>query len=126
MRLEYVLAWLPMVLIAIANGAIREKIFIKLYSERTAHQLSSVTILLAFYLYTNWLHSIWPLLNETQAMQVGVMWVGMTVVFEFAFGHFVMHHSWSHLLADYNLRQGRVWSLVLLGVCLMPYIAYRF
>lgn len=126
MRLEYLLAWLPMVLIAIANGAIREKIFIKRYSERTAHQLSSVTLLLAFYLYTSWLHSTWPLLNEVQALQVGLMWVAMTVAFEFIFGHFVMHHSWEKLLADYDLRKGRVWSLVLLGVGMMPYVVYRF
>ena len=39
---------------------------------------------------------------------IGLFWVTITVVFEFGFGHYVVKHSWEHLIADYNLLKGRV------------------
>ena len=53
---KYVLAWIPMVFIAIANGAIREGWYGKHVSELQAHQVSTVTGVLLFgglYLGTN-------------------------------------------------------------------------
>jgi apolipoprotein N-acyltransferase len=49
----------------------------------------------------------------------------MTVIFEFGFGHYVAGHSWSHLLADYNLLAGRVWFLFLIWIALLPYVIWR-
>jgi hypothetical protein len=40
---KYVLAWVPMVCIAIANGALREGWYGKHLSELQAHQASTVT-----------------------------------------------------------------------------------
>lgn len=42
------------------------------------------------------------------------MWMILTVVFEFSFGHYVVGGSWSKLLSDYNILDGRVWSLFIL------------
>jgi hypothetical protein len=53
------------------------------------------------------------------------MWRGLTVVFEFLFGHYVARHSWSSLLHDYNIAAGRVWVVVLIWVTIAPYIFYR-
>jgi hypothetical protein len=49
----------------------------------------------------------------------------MTVAFEFGFGHYVAGHSWSLLLADYNLLAGRVWSLFLIWITIVPYVTWR-
>ncbi|MEW6447103.1 MAG: hypothetical protein AB1426_03305, partial [Bacillota bacterium] len=56
---------------------------------------------------------------------IGLIWLVLTVAFEFGFGHFVMGHSWSRLLHDYNLLKGRLWVLVLLWVAIAPYVFYR-
>jgi hypothetical protein len=48
---KYVLAWIPMVFIAIANGAIREGWYGKHVSELQAHQISTVTGVLLFGVY---------------------------------------------------------------------------
>ena len=44
----------------------------------------------------------------------GIMWVALTVAFEFLAGHYVFGNSWKRLTADYNVFRGRIWILVLL------------
>lgn len=125
MILKYTIAWVPMVFIAIANGVIRQFGYGKFLSELLSHQVSCATGVLLFYLYT-WLLSLrWPLHSSGQAFGIGFIWVGLTIAFEFLFGHHVMKHPWSRLLHDYNVFEGRLWSLVLLAVLLAPLIVFR-
>ena len=49
---KYVLAWIPMVVIAIANGAIREGWYGKHVSELQAHQVTTVTSVTTSLKYT--------------------------------------------------------------------------
>jgi len=56
---------------------------------------------------------------------VGGIWVGLTIFFEIVFGRFVARHAWAKLVADYDLRQGRVWPLLLLWLLVLPYLSYR-
>lgn len=39
---------------------------------------------------------------------VGGMWVAMTVLFEFSFGHYIVGNSWRVLLEAYNLLEGNL------------------
>jgi hypothetical protein len=41
--IRYVLAWIPMLLIAIANGALRQLVFARVMPDLRAHQLSTGT-----------------------------------------------------------------------------------
>ena len=121
----YALSWIGMVAIAILNGAIREKAYGPFMGELPAHQLSTFIIILLFGAYLWVLTGTYPIESPTQALIIGVMWLVMTVIFEFVFGHFVMGHPWSGLLQDYNLFKGRVWSLVLIWASVAPYLFYR-
>ncbi len=123
--LKYSIAWIPMVFIAIINGMFREFVVARMLSELRAHQLSCVTGVLLFSTYT-WLISLkWPLKSHKEAMAVGLVWLVLTVAFEFTFGHYVAHHSWEKLLQDYNVLGGRLWVVVLLAVALLPTIVFR-
>ena len=51
---------------------------------------------------------------------VGVSWLGAAVLFEFGLGHWLDGLSWARLLADYDLRQGRLLLLVWLTVAVGP------
>ena len=51
---------------------------------------------------------------------IGLMWMGMTVCFEFGFFHFLAGVPWEKLLADYNILAGRLWILVLLTTLCGP------
>ena len=58
------------------------------------------------------------------AWTIGVMWLAMTLAFEFLAGHYFFRTPWATLLADYNLLAGRLWILVLVATVTALPIAY--
>jgi hypothetical protein len=122
----YALAWAPMVFIAIANGIVRQSVYGPSMNELTAHQISTVTIVLLFGFYIWSLTRIWRIPSTRQAISIGLIWLALTIAFEFLFGHFVAGHTWSRLLHDYNILDGRLWFFVLLWITVAPYLFFRF
>ena len=51
MRMKYFLAWIPMVIIAIANGVLREFTYGEHLTELRAHQVSTVTAIAPWFFY---------------------------------------------------------------------------
>jgi hypothetical protein len=123
--LKYLFAWIPMVVIAILNGILRETVLVKTLSELRAHQLSCLTGVLLFWGYTGLISLKWPLQSAKQAMAVGLVWLILTMAFEFSFGLYVAHHSWQRLFQDYNIFAGRLWVFVLLAVAFLPLIVFK-
>jgi len=120
-----VLGWLGLLPIMIANGVARQSLYGSSMSELLAHQVSTITGVILLLAYT-WL--LLPRLgidSPRRAWMAGGLWLGLTVVFEFGFGHFVAGHSWSRLFQDYNLLEGRVWSLFLVVVFVAPWLVLR-
>ena len=120
-----VLGWLGLLPIMIANGVARQSLYGSSMSELLAHQVSTITGVILLLAYT-WL--LLPRLgidSPRRAWMAGGLWLGLTVVFEFGFGHFVAGHSWSRLFQDYSLLEGRVWSLFLVVVFVAPWLALR-
>ena len=122
---KYLFAWLLLAVVAVANGVIRQATYGKSLPELAAHQLSTVTGIVAIGLVVRWLSRLWPLSSAKQALIIGLCWLVMTIAFEFGFGRFVAGHSCERLLADYNLAQGRVWSLFLLWITLAPWAFFK-
>jgi len=122
---RYTIAWIPMVFIAIMNATIRQLWYSRFMSELRAHQVSTVTGIAFFGLYTWLLGLKWKIQSERQALAIGFIWLVLTITFEFIFGHYVMGNPWSRLLHDYNLLEGRVWSLVLISIVILPYVIYK-
>jgi hypothetical protein len=122
---KYVLAWIPMVVIAIANGAVREGWYGKRLGELRAHQVSTLSAMLLFGVYIWVLIRLWRPESGGQALTIGLIWLGLTLAFEFLFGHFVAGHPWTRLIHDYNLLAGRVWVAIPIWVTVAPYLFYR-
>lgn len=121
--LPYLLAWFPMLLMAVVNGLLREFIFKKFTGDLAAHQLSTITLLLFFALYCWILLARFPPSSVLQALVVGALWVCLTLTFEFGFGLY-RGNSWNVLLADYNLLKGRLWVLVPIWLLSAPLFFY--
>lgn len=121
----YITCWIGLVILAILNGAIREKIYGQFMSELSAHQLSTFIGLILFGLYIYFITGIFSLKSSKQALLIGGIWLMMTIIFEFIFGHYIIGHSLGSLFHDYNLIEGRVWILVLIWTFLAPYTFYR-
>src|SRR5690606_8074989 len=102
-RPRWMMAWLGLSVLAIANGVAREGLYGDAVGDQAAHQISTVTLIVMIAAYAWMLQRWWPLASSREAWQVGVAWVAMTIAFELGFGHYVTGHSWSDLLADYNI-----------------------
>ena len=122
---KYLLAWLLLAIVATVNGVVRQSTYGKTISDLAAHQISTATGILATGAVVWWLSRIWPLESSSQAWTIGVLWLILTIGFEFGFGHYVAGHPWEKLLADYNLLNGRVWSLFLVWVAVMPFVFFK-
>lgn len=122
---KYILAWLPMIFIAIANGFFREKFLTNQLNGLQAHQMSSVSMIVLLGIYVWVLFKRWLPESSNQAIIIGLVWLFLTVIFEFLFGYYVAGHSWEKLLRDYNMFQGRIWVLVLIWITIAPYLVYR-
>ena len=123
----YALAvWLALVVVAILNGALRNYTYSRVVGEYAAHVISSVILVLLFLLITYaFLANVKVAYRNFDLLIVGAIWLGLTITFEFLFGHYVAGHSWGRLLSDYDIFKGRVWALVLLAVFLGPLIMGR-
>jgi len=125
MLTKYLLVWCLLAAVATTNGIVRQVTYGKLVSELTAHQISTATAIIASGLLVWFVSRYWPFESASQAWTIGFSWLVLTIAFEFGFGHFVVGHSWETLLADYNLRSGRVWGLFLVWVTVMPFAIFK-
>jgi hypothetical protein len=122
---KYLATWFVMLLVSIANGAARDLTYGKYMSELAAHQLSTVTSVLSLGVVTWLFVRFYPPYSAIHAITIGVAWAALTVAFEFLFFHFFGGHSWSELLANYDISEGRVWVVVLLWVAAAPYVFFH-
>jgi len=112
-------------LLAVGNGILREATYGQHLSDLQAHQLSTLTGILAMTAAV-WLLSLWKQPDSAkQALFIGIIWLIATVSFEFVFGHYVAGHSWQRLFQDYNLLAGRVWLLFLIWLVALPYAVFK-
>lgn len=118
--------WIVFVLLAILNGEIRNHFYLQRLGELRAHQLGSVIFIAVIFAVTYAFLSLLSISYSPQdLLVVGLMWLFMTVMFEFIFGHYVIGYPWQKLLADYNILEGRIWLLVLVSVTIAPLLADR-
>lgn len=115
------LAWILMGIVANVNGIIRNSLVEPVIGEHGGHVLSTAIFICAILVITYWYVSkMGPDWTRRQLLAVGAAWLVMTIIFEFVFGHYVVGHTWERLMADYNLLNGRVWSLVLVTTFFAP------
>ncbi|RLQ20843.1 hypothetical protein DWB85_15725 [Seongchinamella sediminis] len=121
----YLLFWLLLMVLAVANGVMRQVVYGPGLPELYAHQLSTFLAAVIFAAAVWLLAKKRPPASPEQALQIGVVWLALTLSFEFVFGHYVAGHSWARLLADYDLLSGRLWPLLLVWITFLPLLAYR-
>ena len=124
MVIKAIVIWFLVLAFAIVNGFVRERFLTPRFGEQTGHVLStlllSAAVLASILATARWVgFSTIP-----QALVIGLMWVILTLAFEFGAGHYLFGTPWEKLLADYNVANGRIWPLVLLTELFSPVLAY--
>lgn len=119
--LSSIFFWFVLLVLAILNAGFRTKILQERLGELRAHQVASLTfITLIMIISVVFAALMISLATMIDLWTIGILWVILTVMFEFLFGHYVMKHPWKRLLNDYNLLKGRLWSLVIITILIGP------
>ena len=116
--------WVAILGLAIANGMFREVVLTATLGEVPGLVVSGVLlsclILFVTYLSLPWL----GVLGCSQLIGIGLMWLVLTLVFEFSFG-LAQGKTLSVLLEAYSFEGGNIWPLVLLVTALAPWLAAK-
>lgn len=123
MDIKYILYWLPMILIAFANATLRELVIVRYFNEFLSGQLSTITLIVFCGIYIWLILPYLNILNSGEAFLIGIVWVVLTMAFEFTLGR-LTNKSWAELFREYNLFAGNLWSLFLLCLFILPYLFY--
>ena len=125
MILRAVIIWFVLLILAVLNGGVRDTWLSPRLGDAVGRALSTL-LLSALILLTTWLTIGWIRPGAARAaLSIGALWLALTLAFEFLVGHYGFRKSWGELFADYDLRRGRIWVLVLLVTFLAPLLAAR-
>ena len=123
MAIRLLLLWAAIIPMAIANGILRDAVLVRSLGQKRARTVSGLSlsaVILAWTILTiPWV----PLPGLMQYAGVGLLWLTLTVAFEFFFGRVVAKKSWQELLRAYRFENGDIWPLVLMAVTVSPVAA---
>lgn len=120
-----VAVWFVILVLANLNGAARQAWLIPRLGEPAGRVVSTIALSGVVVLLT-WLTIRWICpANPSDATRIGVLWLGLTLAFEFLVGHYVFRQPWTALLEDYDISRGRIWPLALLIVLFAPALIAR-
>ena len=118
------LFWAVMVVIAIINNFVGEKLVKGLAGDYASHLYRTFFIIAVIFFFSR------VYLKKTAAngsiyltaISAGLAWLASSLVFEFIAGHYVFGLPWERILADYRIGRGRLWSLVLASEVVAPLV----
>src|SRR3954466_6542156 len=118
-----VAVWVFILVFAVANGAFREAVLILNLSKPVALVLSglllSCIILIIAFGLAHWMR----LDTRSRCLSVGLLWLCLTLVFEFGFGA-VRGRSLADMLEPYTFRGGNIWPVVLVVTFFAPWLPH--
>ncbi len=118
------LVWLLIIVVESVHGVLRNLFVAPAIGDFESRQ-AGVFIGSALILLIAWLTAPWLNLNgRAQFAGAGLLWVGLTLVFEFSLG-VAMGLSWERITSDYNIAKGGLLPLGLVVMAFAPYAGAR-
>jgi hypothetical protein len=121
--------WFVLLILAIINALIRETTYKPLlnpYLGIWAHQLSSVTGIVLFYIAINFfLKRNQNKYSRKTLVIIGTYWIFLTLIFETGMNLFIRHLTIEQVLETYYFWKGETWIFVLLSLIISPLIAAK-
>ena len=123
-----IVVWVILAILAISFAIFREVIFIPFsgldgtVARAVLLPVAIVYILIVAYLFLRMQIDY----TQRDTIFVGLMWLVLTIVFEFSFGTLVMGNTLENLLYDYNIFAGRTWVLFLLTTAISPFVVHKY
>lgn len=118
------LVWLCFIPVAILNGGLRQYVLDRWLGEVGANALSGVLLSLFILLISGLLLPRIAKYNRKESYQIGIVWMLLTIGFEFTFG-LTSGISFQELLSAYNPMTGNLWLLVVVTTFGAPRLIYE-
>ena len=126
MMVRALVVWFILLVLASANGALREGVIIPAAGDVAGRAVSTI-LLSAIILLLSWLTIGWMAPRSAgEAWAIGALWVALTLAFEFLAGRYLFGKPWPDLFEDYNLAAGRIWILALITTAVAPWLMARW
>lgn len=120
------LVWLAIIFAESFHGTLRQLFLAPLVGDFPARRIAFFTgmalIFLIACLFVRWIHAQ----NAKQLFAVGLMWAGLTLLFEFGLGFFVLGYSRERMFEDYDVSRGGLMGFGLLFMVFAPWLAAKF
>jgi hypothetical protein len=122
--MRVVAVWVLILLFAIVNGALREAVLIPKLGKPVALVLSGLLLSCIILMLAVWLAHWMRLDTRSRCLYVGLLWVSLTLAFEFGFGT-IRGQSLAELLEPYTFKGDNIWPVVLVVTLFAPLVGAR-
>ena len=120
--LKAVAMWLAFLVLAFANGVLRQMATQPLLGEHVARLGHTLALAVLFLLLARWFVRVAGPSGLDGRCLLGLVWAAGAALFEIGLGR-ALGMPWERILADWNLAEGRLWPLVPLALLLGPVLA---
>jgi hypothetical protein len=117
--------WLIILVMAILNGLLREKVMAPAIGAELSLPLSGITLSLLVLLVAYFLVPVIGKNNSHVFVLVGLLWVMLTLSFEYLFGHYVLGKSWTEINEVFDIKAGNLFIAVLFTAAFAPWLVAR-
>lgn len=115
--------WVIILFLNILGAAFRQGFLIPVLGEGAGRALETLLVVAMVWIVTFlFIRAAGRDASAADLLLVGVLWLALTLTFEFSFGHFVEGLSVQTMLADYNVLNGRLFILVVLSAFIAPVV----
>jgi hypothetical protein len=123
--LKAIVLWFAILLLAILNGALREKVLMPALGSFSGLIASGSMLGICIFLVALAAAPWYGRLASREWLLVGAFWLLLTLAFEFSFGRFVQQKSWAELFEAYTFHGGNLWPAVLVVTLISPWLAAK-
>jgi hypothetical protein len=121
-----IIVWLVIILAESLHGTARRFLLEPYVGEFRASQIGvfmgAAIILVISIASVRWIGAS----SVYQLLGVGLIWLILTLSFEFLLGRLVLGYSWERIIAEYNLRKGGLMAIGLMALMVSPVVAARW
>jgi len=117
--------WLLIVVAAIINGALREKLLTPLIGAHLSLPISGITLSVLVFVITYFTLPFFGNVKSRVYIFIGLFWIILTLAFEYLFGHYVMGKSWYEINQVFDVRNGNLFTVVLAVTAFSPWTAAK-
>ena len=122
---RYIPFWFVLLVIAFANGALREIVYKGAVREPWAHHISVVTGIFFVGIAIWYAVKKWNFTSVRQAIAVGAMWFVLTEIFEVVLILSNPTNTFADFFQAHNIAAGEMWLLFVLWIGIAPALFYE-